>query len=183
MHPKERTKIHGSPGLALVETPDQNHSDAERPSNRKPTQKSNRKQGSKNIYSFHLISILISVFQEELEALRARLEKVDKERLELKQTNEKLESRVSLSNDLTSKSTEMSLTMGVKESKKICGGGAKKGSSPSIRNRRGFEQIQRMLGISEVTRIFIFSFQRHVKSGFVSVHIKRQRGHSGALQI
>ncbi len=127
MHPKERTKIHGSPGLALVETPDQNHSDAERPSNRKPTQKSNRKQGSKNIYSFHLISILISVFQEELEALRARLEKVDKERLELKQTNEKLESRVSLSNDLTSKSTEMSLTMGVKESKKICEGERKRG--------------------------------------------------------
>ena len=33
--------------------------------------------------------------QEELEALRAKFEKVDKERQELKQHNEKLDSRVS----------------------------------------------------------------------------------------
>lgn len=39
--------------------------------------------------------VTISHFQEELEALRAKFEKVDKERLELKQQNEKLESRVS----------------------------------------------------------------------------------------
>ena len=35
--------------------------------------------------------------QEELEALRAKFEKVDKERQELKQHNEKLDSRVSFS--------------------------------------------------------------------------------------
>lgn len=34
-------------------------------------------------------------FQEELEALRAKFEKVEKERTELKQQTEKLESRVS----------------------------------------------------------------------------------------
>ena len=36
-----------------------------------------------------------SFLQEELEALRAKFEKVDKERQELKQHNEKLDSRVS----------------------------------------------------------------------------------------
>ena len=37
------------------------------------------------------------LLQEELEALRAKFEKVDKERQELKQHNEKLDSRVSFS--------------------------------------------------------------------------------------
>ena len=37
------------------------------------------------------------LLQEELEALRAKFEKVDKERQELKQNNEKLDSRVSFS--------------------------------------------------------------------------------------
>ena len=37
------------------------------------------------------------VFQEELDALRVKFEKAEKERQELKQTNEKLESRVSFS--------------------------------------------------------------------------------------
>ena len=42
-----------------------------------------------------VLLVALSFLQEELEALRAKFEKVDKERQELKQHNEKLDSRVS----------------------------------------------------------------------------------------
>ena len=45
--------------------------------------------------NFIFVDKFLWIFQEELEALRAKFEKVDKERQELKQHNEKLDSRVS----------------------------------------------------------------------------------------
>jgi hypothetical protein len=43
MYPEECQKIHGCPGMAMVEATDQNHSNVKRSQNRRPTEVENSK--------------------------------------------------------------------------------------------------------------------------------------------
>ena len=78
--------------MALVEIIDQNYTNVKCPSHRKSTQISNSKFQIWNVNDF--LTHLYLVLQEELDVLRAKFEKIDKERQELRTQNEKLESRV-----------------------------------------------------------------------------------------
>ena len=95
MHPEEREEVHGGPRVALVEAVGQAHTATQRTQDGGPAKVEDGKLNPEML-SLPRVGLICSLFiaQEELEALKARLEKVEKERTELKQTNEKLESRV-----------------------------------------------------------------------------------------
>ena len=99
MHPKERAEVHGGPGVAVVAAVSQAHAHAQRQPNRGSAQVENGEILDNFLYSmqrqwFVLMCCPIINFQEELDALKARLEKVEKEKNEYKVAAEKFESRV-----------------------------------------------------------------------------------------
>lgn len=120
LHPEECPQIHGCPRLALVEAAHQAHSPPQRQQDGRSTQVKDGKEASFSIiflcrdislyndncahyiYMLHnfpespsMNNLLFYCFQEELELLRAKLEKSEKERNEYKLTSERMETRVS----------------------------------------------------------------------------------------